>query len=668
MRSTARFGNTSRRALKRCIHVGLLVGMTFLVFSNTLENGYHLDSIHRVAKNTEIDRFWPPSRFFTDVRTGSTVPQIAEYRPMMPLSHSVNIEIARAIGADRLAALHVGNIAIHAASVTLLYFLFTMLIAGWAVPSGTLARAVPAEDVAFGAALLVAVHPIAGSAVNYIAARDLLLMAFFLFASLFSYARMRRDGDSVLGWLSALLLLWLAILSKQSAIIAFGVVFLFEWMLLQGKLQDWRLWARTCGFALPTLAYFLLRWSWITHQTPGDSLRIPASLDFPLTMAKAHVFYYLRNFFWPFEMRALAKFDLVDSVADPTVLAGLALIAATLVAVWLVRGRYPLAAFAILAYWLLFSLEASIFPFRYVVTDYRQYLPFAFMALIVSLLIHSLRFRWLVTALLVGMVAYFSVATYLINRHWKSEESFWQQSVKYGAVALAHNNYGLEISRQDPRKAEQHFLEAVRQDANHIYANINLGMHYIRQGRPIEGLDLLQKTVELNPDWGLAHYWYAKGLEQLDRKEESTAQLRRAADVDPRHLQYQYAAARALQTYGDFPSSIPYLDRLMRFNHEYLDSGFLLGFAHQKMGETRRAIAEYERFLGHRPEHVQARFNLAYALMEEKQCRVAIGHFQTVLDLRPGYRESHLHLASCFDALGEVEAAAQHRRAYQTPD
>jgi len=114
--------------LSQGIHLALLIVITSLVFSNTLENTYHLDSVYRVGSNSEINEFWPPARFFTDVRTGSTIPQIAEYRPLMPLSHSINSEIAKATGTSKLAGFHVGNIAIHIGSAILAYLVFCLLL------------------------------------------------------------------------------------------------------------------------------------------------------------------------------------------------------------------------------------------------------------------------------------------------------------------------------------------------------------------------------------------------------------------------------------------------------------------------------------------------------------------------------------------------------------
>ncbi len=119
------------------------------------------------------------------------------------------------------------------------------------------------------------------------------------------------------------------------------------------------------------------------------------------------------------------------------------------------------------------------------------------------------------------MTLYFLSSSYYLNTHWKSEESFWLQSVKYGGVALAHTNYGFSIVMENPRLAEHHYLEAIRQHPFHIYANVNLGMLYIEQKREEEGIQILYKVADLNPDWAFAHYWLSIGLDRTGQKGRS---------------------------------------------------------------------------------------------------------------------------------------------------
>ena len=644
----------------RITHILLLVFITAMVFSNTLNNEYHLDSFHRVAKNTEINHFWPPNRFFTDKRTGSTVPQIAEYRPIMPLTHSINSEISRATGTSKLAGFHVGNIVIHTGSVILAYFLFLFLLNQWGKGQASETFVTDNAIRALLASLIFAIHPIAGSAVNYIAARDLLLMVFFFMAFMLTYFRMRRNGDSLAGWLISLLFLSLAILSKQTAIMGFGLIFLFEWILMKVKLSDWRLWARTALVAVPTGAFFLLHIFWISDQDTVGSLRTFDNLSYPFTMLDAHLFYYARNFVWPFEMRALANIDMVTSFSEPSALLGLCFIIMTFLVAWFNRVRQPLITFSILAYWLLFSLTSSIFPFRYVVTDYRQYQPLLFLALVVSMLVYSNKRKYLTLCILSVLIAYFSIAAHHINTHWETEESFWKQSVKYGAVDLAHQNYGLAIAGKNPELAEFHYKEAIRQYPSHIYANINLGMLHIRMGKETEGLQRLRRMVELNPDWALSHYWFSEGLKITGQKEEALKEMLLAADLDARSLKYQYAAARALQNAGKRKEAIPYFERVIEHDPEYELAGFWLGFAYQKTGQSQKAIDTYNNFLAYNTNHVQGNFNLGYELMKNNDCKNAVSFYNKALEQRPSYLEAHRYLSNCYESLGDLQLSQYH--------
>ncbi len=652
------------------VHLLVLILVTSVVFSNTLDNDYHLDSIPRVKENTEIETIRPISRFFTDVNTGSTVKTIAEYRPLMPLSNAINIKIARATGVKRLTGLHLGNIAIHIGTVVLVYFLFCLLLGNWGRSPAVGVKPVHYSHQAFAAALIFAIHPIAGSAVNYIAARDLLLMVFFFVASLLVYFSMRKTGDSMSAWVSSLLLLSLGILSKPIAILGFGIVFLFEWIIIEAKLRDWKLWARVALFSIPTLIYFSPRLQWTVSKVPVEGLNLRREIvvtqdfNYPFTMLDVHLFYYLRNFFWPFEMRTLPGIVKLKSILEPGALLGLLFILCSLLIAWYFRKRNPLIAFSILAYWLLFSITSSIFPFKEVVMDYRQYLPSIFLCLIVVIACFHLKPPVVPLVILTSLTMYFSLSSYHINEHWKTEESFWYQSVKYGSVATAHNNYGLAIVEKNPQLAEWHYLRALELNPTHFFA-INLGMLYIDQKKTDKGLAVLRKLVDQKPNQPVVHYWLSRGLHDAGQKEESLAELKFAADLDPRILQYQYEAAEALQAAGYHEVSIDYLQRLLKYNSDYVLARFRLGYAYQKGGQYQLAMNEYKEFLLKNPENARARFNLAYTYLLVDDCKMAIRHGRTVLELAPGHNSVHLLLSRCYRKLGEQTMALKHEKLYK---
>ena len=176
---------------------------------------------------------------------------------------------------------------------------------------------------------------------------------------------------------------------------------------------------------------------------------------------------------------------------------------------------------------MLFSVSSSVVPLTYPATDYRQYPSLAFLSLALAIGLFTLlpghRMRF---GAIAALTAYFGLSAYHMNTHWRTEESFWRQSVRHGGAALAHSNYAHSVVSKDPALAEHHYLEALRLFPNHVYANINLGMLYIRQGKAEDGLRLVWKVVRQNPQWSLTHYWHSKALGRLGRAADSLVALR----------------------------------------------------------------------------------------------------------------------------------------------
>ncbi|NIR59050.1 MAG: hypothetical protein GWO02_05780, partial [Gammaproteobacteria bacterium] len=335
--------------------------------------------------------------------------------------------------------------------------------------------------------------------VNYLCSRDLLMMMMFLVASLLVYVRMRRRGDSFAGWAVALGLYALSLLSKQNGVVAPALIALVEWLIVRRHVRD-VLW-RPLVFAVVPAGYFV--WTIVFLEFSDLDKLAPEAFtarDYTLTMAKVHVFYYVRNVVWPFAMRPRPLIAPATSLADPAVLIGGTFIVATLaVAVWW-RKRAPVAAFGILAYWFLFAPTSSFRPFRSPATDYRQYPSLAFLCLLVALGLALIPRRRLRAAILAGLVVLAGAATFgHTNRVWRTEESLWAQSVRFGGTALAHLNYGRSVQARDPALSEHHYRIALQRTPDHVYTHINLGVLLVGQGRVDEGLRHARHAVAAAP-------------------------------------------------------------------------------------------------------------------------------------------------------------------------
>jgi tetratricopeptide (TPR) repeat protein len=652
-RLSALFARYSQRPL---VHAAILTVLTCVVFGNSIFNGFHLDDFYRVVDNPGIHQISRPWVHFLDPRTMSTLDRITGYRPMLPLTLSVNYAIAR----ENVAGYHAGNILFQVIAAWFVYLFVLELLALAAV------HGVPAERarwIALVVAAVFAVHPVSGIPVNYICARDLLLMQLFWGASLWGYLRMRRLGFTVARWVFVLTAFLFSLASKADAVVAPILVFFLE--VTVGN-QSWRTprpWLRGLPLASVVVLFFAFSKFVLGYvETSSVVATVDSFWTYPLTQARLHLFRYLPHFFWPFSIRQ-DPYEVAARGLQPEVIAGLLFVAATLTAAWIFRRRAALISFCIPAYWIMFLTTSSVVPFYHMAVDYRPYPSSPFFFIILALL--ALRIRWVPVrqALAVGSVAWAAVTSVLLNSSWKNENTLWRYSVERGGGALAHLN--LAVSTQNLAERRNLLEEALRMSPEYLLALVNLGRTLVAQGQAEQGLEYIKKAVRLSPNNAQNHYWYALTLAELGMKREAARESGFAADDDLRNERYQYYAALEAQLIDDYPTSLKYLGRLKALAPDYPEAGFLEGFALQQAGRLEESIAVYRPFLKRQPDHVQARFNLAHALMTLDKCQEAIPEFTRVLELRPAMMAAHLHLATCYEKTGDLEKSREQKNVWE---
>jgi Flp pilus assembly protein TadD len=642
----------------------LIAGGCALAFANTLHNDFHLDDHYRILDNPEVRRVQPIARHFLHPSTisgtrgvsESRLHQLGQYRPLLPLSLSLNY----ALGGYDVIGYHVVNVALHGIAALLVYLLLLEALRARGPARRTASRdARDPRPIALFAAFAFAVHPVSGVPVNYILARDLLLMQVFLTGSLLQYLRMRRRGWSPAGWAGCVALLLLALMSKSTAAAAPLVVLLFEGTLGRERWSSVIPWRRAAPFALAVVAFYagvarMLDFSGLARvQAEGTVF-----WRYPLTQARVHVEHYLSNFVWPFPIRMAAWAEPAKGLLEPGVLGGLAVIALSLGFAWRVRRRMPAVAFGILAYAALMLPESSIVPLHHAAVHYRPYpaSPFLFLAA-AGFLVHVLGPR---RALAVGCVAiaWFASISVVLNRTWRTDETLWAHSVRYGAEPLGHMNYAMSLAdRRDPR-VRQHLEEALRGSPNYMLAHVNLGLLDLDEGRVQKGITRLERAALLDPGQAEPHYWLAIAYSKLDRDADAARASARAAGIDPGNPRYLYKAGVDASAIGDHRKALAYARRISAIDPGFAETGFLEAYSLQMLGRLDEAIPGYRAFLAGHPDHAQVRFNLGHALMSSGNCEAAIPEFARSLELAPN-PTARTYLDGCRGELQEIHVATR---------
>lgn len=607
------------------VHIALLVIVALGVYAGTLHNAFFLDDHYYILENAHIRELQPISRHFSDPTTMSSIRSNVMYRPLLPLSLSLN----HALHDYDVVGYHVFNIAFHLLTVLFAYLLFAELLLIRARPP-TVPQIEPPREIALVGAGIFAIHPISGFVVNYLSSRDSLMMLAFLLLALFLYTRMRRTRGTPFTWIPVVASLVFSLLAKPNAVLAPVVVVAIEVLVIGESLRAPRLWARVAPFAVLVGSFLLLRHQMLADLdqpawgATGDA-DLGARSTYLLTQLDSHLFHYLRNFAWPFAVRALPSSE--DGVpSDPRVWLGGAAILVSLIAAWVLRRRSPLVSFGILTYWLMFSLTSSVLPTHGIVADRWMYPSMPFISLVVVGLAYRqlpLRGARLMGALL---VIYFGASSIYMNHHYRDDCAVWSQSVRYGTTSMGYVNMGRCLMSRRDDSAKLYFEKALELVPEAYIAEINLGVWYLDHDQPQQALALTRSAVAHAPEVnrGLAHHWLAKALVRTDRPQEAFEEARTAALLNPSNVQYLYGAAFQAQVIGQWDACLHFTEQIHATQRNHELSRFVAGWCNQSLGRLDQAIAEYERAIDHNPRYSRTYLNLGHTHKDRGDCEGAI--------------------------------------------
>ena len=147
-------------------------------------------------------------------------------------------------------------------------------------------------------------------------------------------------------------------------------------------------------------------------------------------------------------------------------------------------------------------------------------------------------------------------------------------------------------------KAKAAALKALEIDEALSESHVSLGHVLCFYDRDFAGAEReYKRAIELNPNYSVAHHWYAIYLTVLARYDESLAEIKRAHELDPLSLSINAWYGRILILTGQVDQAIELLEKTVE-----LEPNFILGHVRlgQAYGEKRmydQALAEFNEVL-----------------------------------------------------------------------
>lgn len=641
----------------------IVVGLTFLIYSRSLEGPFTFDDIANIAENSHIRLREITLHGLWDSGFGSP----SSNRPVANVSFALNYFFH---GYD-VTGYHLANIVIHIINGFLLFFLMkiTLEINKKNSSGPDLDKETSLCLPAFVATILWLVHPLHTESVSYVVQRMTSMASMFYVLSLLLYAYGRTSEGS---WKKCILYCGcigsgiLAIGTKEIAITLPAFIFIYEWYFFQGLRRQW-LRSQAVSFllvaALSIVIMFLyfgsldiwdkiLIWYQVHGLTPIQRL---------LTEPRVVVYYIsLLVFPHPSRLNLYYDFPLSHSPIDPvSTVFCMGAIAGLVCFSYLIAKKAPMLSFAIL--WFLGNLliESSIIPLE-LVYEHRVYLPSMFLIPALGIWVFRLvKKEWVGVTILYAFICLGAYWTYERNTVWADKELLWRDcSLKSPNRAGAHYNLGLALSEKGKNKeAVKSYSRALELKPGYKEAHNNMGLALFALNKREEAIYHYLQAIKIDPSYIDACLNLAFSMQEMCQNGEAIKYYEKVIELDPRRADAFNNLGIVLFREGKTRDALFHLQKAVRIKPDYFDAHYNYGSILIKTGKTDEAIREFCTAVRLEPNNGNAHYNLGVALLEKGRLSAAIGQFSETLRINPHHAGAKHNLHAALAQRGKVDNA-----------
>jgi tetratricopeptide (TPR) repeat protein len=600
---------TPNKEKSSCATALFCLGLTLAVFgawANALNAPFVLDDSINITNNLTIRGFgsdfapWYPPDYTS-----------LSGRPLTNLSFAVDY----ALWGLNPAGFRAVNMALHLFCAFLLMGIARRTFTIEDFPAFMRQRA---ALLAFGTALLWAVHPFATGAVTYISQRLEVLMALFFLGALYCAIRGWQGKRTFLWHLAAGICLVAGAGAKEVIAAAPFVLYAYDRVFYKRSVRQ-ALAASPVLHAGAFVGLFILMALVATGRQAATAFTEVSPLSYALTQTQV-LFYYLKKAFWPLGL----NFDLwwrepaQIAQAWPFVIMTAMLLGGSLFLFW---KKHP-AGFAGAFFFLVLAPSSSFYPLPDMAVEYRAYLPLAALAALTAgggawLLDKAVKGRWFfVWALIVATTA-IGLMGVTIARNFVFADAvrLWTDTAqKAPHNPRAHVNLADALQSLGRHDLALGHLEKARElapEAVTVYGG--LGWAYLELGEIDKAFDNLEKAISLEPQRAVLHMLMALTLVRMGQKDAAIQYYEAALKLAPHIFRARYNLANLLLEKGQKLDALKLLEQVVLENPGHAGAWVNMGAILFDMGEFEQAITCFENALEIDPQMEAALINLQEA-------------------------------------------------------
>jgi len=522
---------------KNWFAIGLIVIVTFIVYANSLKNEFVYEDYDQIVNNDFI-KSWTniPKILKSDIWMTTADPEKSMYyRPLFLLSLLFDYHVW---GLNPLG-FHITNLLLHILNSILVYFTICLILNN--------------KKVALLAGLFFSIHPINTENVSYISGRDYLLAFLFYLLSFLMFILLTRNKKRIYYQIGSLFLFFLALLTKEIAIMLPFVLILYDYCFIYTKKRRKNLYSMI-NLYLPYFAvigiYFLIRKTVLgalAYNIPYHGGSLYATF---LTMSRVFI-HYIKLLILPVNLCLEYVFPISKTLfgKNLSIISIIILLAILIIAIRIYKSSKEIS-FSIFWFFITLIPVSQIIPTWFYIAERYLYFPsFGFYLLLAILIAKILEYQKKLLILIPFLLIFYEVKTIQRNNDWKDNLTLWTKTVKQCPDSFrAHLNLGLIYGKNgridmaideftNALKTNWNMSEDRKKVYNRIKAHISLGNCYGKKELYWKAAEEYKRALKIYPDNFLAHKnlglaYFGLGKYDMAISEVETAQRIKPNDKD----------------------------------------------------------------------------------------------------------------------------------------
>lgn len=174
----------------------------------------------------------------------------------------------------------------------------------------------------------------------------------------------------------------------------------------------------------------------------------------------------------------------------------------------------------------------------------------------------------------------------------------------------------------------------------------------------------LKKAIEYDPNVALLHYNLGDVVEENGWHSEAIEEYRKAIKLDNRDADSHYNLGYVLEKVGKYENAAAEYTKAIEIHPDEDDYHYNLGNSFEELGRHADAITQYEIVAKINPKYAHAHYNLGGVFVELHRYQDAIAEYNKAIDGDPKDASSYINLGNVMKRLGRIDdAVASYKKA-----